>query len=70
MEQILQIPGAKTLRLQNHWKFSGFAGPIIIKIALEKIQLNNILVLMFLKLIQHLVLCCCYKHNEYYRKTS
>ena len=36
MEQILQIPGAKTLRLQNHWKFSGFAGPIIIKIALEQ----------------------------------
>ena len=23
--------GAKTLSLQNHWKFSGFAGPIIIK---------------------------------------
>ena len=31
MEQILQIPGGKTLSLQNHWKSSGFAGPIIIK---------------------------------------
>ena len=31
MEQILQISGAKTLRLQNHSKFSGFAGPIIIE---------------------------------------
>ena len=30
MEQILPIPGAKT-RLQNHWKFSGFAGPIVTK---------------------------------------
>ena len=31
MEQILPIPGAKTLRLQNHWKFSGFAGPVVTK---------------------------------------
>ena len=35
MEQILQIPGVKTIRLQNHWKFSGFAGPIIIKVGLS-----------------------------------
>ena len=41
MEQILKIPGAKTLRLQNQLNFSGFAGSVIMRLTFATYYFEN-----------------------------